>query len=314
MSFKNNISAMWNAHGGTVLLAGGLAGMTAGAVLACVKSVKEVPATLAEESEALAEAKETQDGRKIARQAIVSAVKIARHYIIPATIFSIGGVSVVMAKQHEHKKLIAVAGAYNSLLAAYEQYRKRVIEAEGEEQDRKYIHGETDIEIVEEKEGKNGKKRKTTKIVKAIGSGDSESLYHRHFCRATSSQWIDDPMYNFQYLKVAEQNFNNKLQAQGYVLLSDVYDTLGFELEGHSNAAMVGWILGDGDNYIDFGIYSPNHSLSMRSENNTSMAVASGMQKPEISKPVDDINWADAEYEGSFWLDFNCDGIIIDKI
>ena len=59
------------------------------------------------------------------------------------------------------------------------------------------------------------------------------------------------------FLKQRQQWANEKLQAQGYLFLNDVYESLGLEKTkaGH----VVGWIYDEkhpvGDNYVDFGIY-----------------------------------------------------------
>lgn len=298
----------WRAHGSTVLLTGGIGLMAGSAVLACVRSAKTVPETVAAEAEDMAEARETEDKAVIAKQAIVSVAKIARHYTVPVAIFSVGAACTVMAKQLEHRKAVVVGAAYNSLLAAFNEYRAKVVEHEGEEADRRYLHGEREVEVIEEKTGKDGKKRERKKTVTAIGSGDSNTLYHRFWGRSTSTQWVNDPVYNLSFLKAQEAIANNNLHARGYVLLSEVYQQLGFELEGHSNAAMVGWILGGGDDYVDFGIYSPAHDHVEDSVNKNSLAVAAGIEEPDRS------NFSNAEFEGSFYLDFNCDGIIIDRI
>ena len=44
---------------------------------------------------------------------------------------------------------------------------------------------------------------------------------------------------------------NDKLNVQGYVFLGDVYEILGFDRDAASQC--VGWVLGNGDNYISFG-------------------------------------------------------------
>ena len=70
--------------------------------------------------------------------------------------------------------------------------------------------------------------------------------------------WTKDPEYNLMFLKQQECFANDKLRAQGYLLLNDVYDMLGIP---RSKVGMVvGWIYDKenhiGDNRVDFGLYS----------------------------------------------------------
>ena len=60
----------------------------------------------------------------------------------------------------------------------------------------------------------------------------------------------------YLFLKVREQYFNDLLRLQGYVLLNDVYGSLGLSrVQEYDN---VGWLYNEenpvGDNFIDFGI------------------------------------------------------------
>ena len=81
-----------------------------------------------------------------------------------------------------------------------------------------------------------------------------------------------------------QQNYaNHLLQSRGHVFLNDVYDSLG--LERSKAGAIVGWVRnGEGDGYIDFGIFEVQNSRFIN------------------------------QLERSIWLDFNVDGVVFDKI
>ena len=87
------------------------------------------------------------------------------------------------------------------------------------------------------------------------------------------------------YLKAQQNSFNDLLRARGHVFLNEVYDGLG--LERSQAGAVVGWVLGDGDNYVDFGIFDGD--------------------KPRARDFVNGL-------EASILLDFNVDGVIYDLI
>lgn len=103
----------------------------------------------------------------------------------------------------------------------------------------------------------------------------------------TSSEWSTDPEYNKMTLRRIQQICNDLLHARGHLFLNDVYHELG--LPDTRFGQMVGWIDGgDGDGYVDFGIYD----------------IAAVNNRKEF------ING----YEPSIILDFNVDGVIWDKI
>ena len=71
-----------------------------------------------------------------------------------------------------------------------------------------------------------------------------------------------DPMWNFTFLRMKEQYFNDSLRSKGYVLLNEVYEALGFKkVDEFEN---IGWIYREkyrekdpiGDNFIDFGLHN----------------------------------------------------------
>lgn len=111
------------------------------------------------------------------------------------------------------------------------------------------------------------------------------SMYARIFDQ-TSPYWERDAEYNKMFLMKTQTYCNDLLKAKKCLLLNDVYDQLGF---GRTKAgAVVGWVYDEknpiGDNYIDFGIFDKRNS--------------------------DFINGS----EYSAILDFNVDGIILDRL
>ena len=83
------------------------------------------------------------------------------------------------------------------------------------------------------------------------------SPYARFF-NSSCPNWIKDPEYNKVYLQQIEKFANDKLKAQGYLFLNDVYEMLG--LAKSKAGQIVGWVYKEnnptGDNYVDFDIFS----------------------------------------------------------
>jgi hypothetical protein len=90
-----------------------------------------------------------------------------------------------------------------------------------------------------------------------------------------------------QFFINCQQNYaNERLRARGHIFLNEVYDMLGFERT--KQGAVVGWLLnGEGDGYVDFGVFKNNEDTVSRFLNH---------------------------HERNILLDFNVDGIIYDKI
>lgn len=208
------------------------------------------------------------------------AVNTGRLYL-PAIV--LGGASIAcLTKSHSilAERNLALTAAYTAVDEAFSKYRARVIEKHGVEEDRELRYTMEDVEIVHE----NGKMETVRRIAGPGEDPDGVSGYARWFDEYNKN-WNREPEYNFLFLSNKQNYFNDLLQARGHIFLNEVYEELGL---AHTKAgAVVGWILnGDGDNYIDFGVYDNDANIN------------------------DFVNGRD----GSILLDFNVDGLIYHKI
>lgn len=100
--------------------------------------------------------------------------------------------------------------------------------------------------------------------MKSNNEGKVFSQYDASFncyCRMIdfSSPYLDmSPEYGFHFLKFKQSYFNDLLRSRGYVLLNEVYESLGFEkVDKFEN---VGWLYREKDptrdNFVDFGLYN----------------------------------------------------------
>ena len=187
---------------------------------------------------------------------------------------------------------IALTAAYSGLLAKYNDYRNRVIAKFGEEEDNLIRTGleKADISVLDD-EG-NEVEVKNANVIHDDGSG--HSIYARIFDE-TNSNWSRNPVTNLMFLRSHQEFANQKLRADGYLFLNDVYEALG--MPRTSEGQIVGWVYDpekeieghNGDDYVDFGIYNELYKDSAKR---------------------DFINAA----EPCVWLDFNVDGVIYDLI
>lgn len=297
-----------------LLLGLGITAVGTGTVMACVRSAKRTPQIISDANDLAESVRESNaDDEKAMRRGVAHTYihmgyEMTKVYALPTAIIG-AGVGCIIGSHHIQKsRIVAIGAAYNTLLASFNEYRARVVEKEGETADKKYLYGEHEETIVEQKVSKKGKVTEKEKKIQVLGSGDGESLYHRRFDMTSSSQWTNDPDYNLAFVKGLERIFNNQLQAQGYVFLDEVYQSLGFSLDGYSNAKNVGWLLGEGDNHIDFGLYHPDMDLEERATN-----LAALRDGNDYKRTADSDIFMNG-YDNALWLDFNCDGVIIDRI
>ena len=269
-----------------VLLGVGIVGLVGSTVLACRATLK-VDEVLTESKEKidLATNLEHDDYSEKDRQRDLmlikyqTGIKIVRLYA-PAIV--IGGLSIY-ALTSSHKILsrrnAALTAAYTALEKGFNQYRARVVEKYGEEEDRDLRYGTEKVQITDPE---TGKKKTVTRV-----NPDDPSIYAKFF-DPTSPNWQHDPEYNLFFLKCQQNYANDMLKSRGHVFLNEIYDWCG--IPRTKAGAVVGWILSDDDstdNFINFGVFDG---------------------KEQVAR--DFVNGR----EGAILLDFNVDGLIYDKL
>lgn len=213
-------------------------------------------------------------------------VKMIKLYA-PAVMLSVFSISMLLTSHNMlRKRNVALAAAYTAVDTSFKDYRKRVISKFGDEIDKELKYGLITKKIEEISVDENGKEHKTTKEIKVVNP-NMHSEYARFFDEA-SAYWEKNSDYNHMFVNQQQQYANDKLIAQGYLFLNDVYEMIG--LPKSKAGQSVGWIYGKnnpvGDNYVDFGIYEIDDERKR--------AFVNG-------------------YERNILLDFNVDGPILDS-
>lgn len=204
-------------------------------------------------------------------------LRLARVYA-PAVF--IGGVSIA-ALTGSHviltKRQAAIGAAYAVLDRSFRSYRERVVKELGVDKEREFLYDTDERQVVVSTE--DGPVTKTLKHRKT-----SISPYARIFDEGNRN-WVGNYNYNQMFISCQQKWANDLLHARGHVFLNEVYDMLG--MERSREGAVVGWIRGHGDDYIDFGVFDDDIHAGLLFVNGD---------------------------EPSVILDFNVDGIIWDKI
>lgn len=242
-------------HSPTVLFAAGVVGVVTTAVLASRATLKldevlEDTQAKLELAKSLVHVDYTDEDRKrdmvlIHAKSVMRVGKLYGPAVIVGvlSIAALTGSHVILTRRNG-----ALTAAYVTLDQAFRKYRSRVVDEYGQDKDEEYRFGtiQKDVTTV----GKDGvSKTKTVKVVDPNGY----SMYAKFFDEYNKN-WQKEAEYNMLFLRTQQQYANHMLHARGHVLLNDVYDSLG--IERTKAGCIVGWVLGSGDNFIDFGIFA----------------------------------------------------------
>lgn len=252
-------------HSPEILMVAGVIGTVAGAVMACKETLeledvldecKHEKMELEEQYAMCEEYSEDALKKDQVKLTIKQAAKIVKLYA-PSVIMEVTSIGVIFASNDiMRKRNASMAAAYATLNSMYKRYRQNVIESYGEEVDKDMRFGVKHEKVTEIDEDGN-KVKIDARIVDLDNTALAISDYSRFFQSGCKGFDASSGRYNLLYLKGIQAMFNNKLIADGYVMLNDVYRELGFDTipEGWS----IGWVYDEanpiGDNYIDFGLY-----------------------------------------------------------
>lgn len=293
----NKVNFQLKKHSPEILVAVGVVGVVASAVMACKATTKvseilddtkenlsKIHDCMADES--LAERYTKEDSQKdLAIVYVQTGVKLVKLYA-PAVALGVLSLGSILASNNILKKRnVALAAAYATVDKSFKEYRNRVVDKFGEQVDRELKYNIKAKQIEEVVTDENGKQKKVKKTIDVV----DRNIYseYAHFFDHTCGAYVrDDDGYNEFFLR-SEQNFaNDLLVARGHVFLNDIYDRLG--IDRTTMGQIVGWVYNPknpvGDNAVDFGIQ-------------------------EIY-----VDTEDGGYESKILLDFNVDGNVIDLI
>jgi hypothetical protein len=249
----------------TLFFVGGTVGVVGAAVMACratlkldetVEGVKQDLMGVKQAHVALAEARETNNlpanveeadkalNKDLAFVYLRGAGSIAKLYG-PAVV--VGSISIgALTGSHValSRRNTALTAAYGVLAKGLAEYRDRVADKIGDEQE---VQVYRNVHI-EEREDEDGKVIKAT-VADAEAGDLYRVLFDEHNRRFKKSAEL-----NRNFIQIQQNYANHLLSARGHVFLNEVLDNLGFEPTPAGQ--VVGWLLGgEGDDHIDFGLF-----------------------------------------------------------
>lgn len=260
-------------HSPEILVVGGIVGVITSAVMACKASTK-VNTVLAEHKSHLNDIRLAAENQYEVEEGVVYTPKMAKkdtaivygHAALdlvklygPSIALGTGSiVAILMSHKIIKGRYLASAASYMALDESFKGYRQRLVERFGEELDNELVYGVKSKEIEETVVNEDGTETTVKKTVDVVG--DNPTLYSpfARFYDDGCTGWCKDPQGNLTFLKIQEAQANDKLKAQGYLFLNDVYDMLG--IPRIKEGFQAGWIYDEknpvGDNYVDFGIFN----------------------------------------------------------
>ena len=283
-----------------IMVVAGVVGVVTSTVMACKattkvndiledtrKQVDDVHNVL--DSDVVSEDEYTNDDAKkdLAIIYTQTGVKLIKLYAPSVIVGALSITGILASHKILKKRNVALTAAYATIDRSFKEYRGRVVERFGKELDRELRYNIKAQEIEEKTVDKDGNETVEKKTISVVDP-NMYSDYARIFDNG-SMGWTKDPEYNLMFLKLQQNQANDRLRAQGYLFLNDVYDMLG--IPRTKAGQIVGWIYDEdnpvGDNFVDFGIYDIYNE-----------------------KACDFVNGR----ERSIVLDFNVDGNILDMI
>ena len=283
-----------------ILVGLGIIGGVTATVLACKATIKAQD-ILAEaksnidavhEASDLAEAKKadyTDEDRKrdLTTAYIQAGLGLAKIYALPVALGVASIASIVVSHGVMRNRVATLVTAYGTLDTAFRNYRKHIQETFGVDKELEAFHD------VKKEKGENkdieGVSLATPKHDDTV-KVDGYSVYARCFDEYNPN-WKDNNEYNLDFLRGTQRYLQACLERDGYLFLNDVYRELGFEATRAGQ--LVGWIYNpegnpSGDNCVSFGLYNPEHGSALGDFINGNSNVV--------------------------FLDFNVDGVILDRI
>lgn len=261
---SNKVAFQLRKHSPDILVTAGVVGVVASAIMACVATLKLKP-VIEEHKETLSDIRsidtneyysEQAKNKDIARSYLKTGWKLTKLYGPSVALGTASIVSILGSHKILTDRNVATAAAYAALNGALRGYRDRVAKSIGEEAEKKIWFEDMETQSVEpckeDVDSSGGKKKKF--------SGKKRKNIHPYsrIFDAGNDGWDPNPEMTLYYLKAAETQCQNLLEARGHLFLNEVYDLLGFNrtVEGQR----IGWLYAPNEtkdyfSHVDFGIY-----------------------------------------------------------
>lgn len=295
-------------HSPEILVVTGIVGAVASTVLAC-KATRKADKLIDNAKNDVArfnELVETNDNyteedlkEDVKITYVQTGLQVAKVYAPAAIVGVLSIASILTSHKIIRGRNMALTAAFGALAQEFKDYRGNVVERFGKEVDQALKFGIKEKEVEKTVVDENGNKKTVKEVIKVSDPKVSHYSEYARYFDESNPFWHPYAEDSLTFLKQQERLANEKLQRQGYLLLNDVYEGLGFP---KTKAGMVvGWRYDPNgidcvDNYVSFGLDKPG-----------CMAYRTNYDCDTIGEQVVDfVNG----YIQTVLLDFNVDGNI----
>lgn len=257
-------------HSPEILIVAGVVGTVVSGVMACKATTKvnriventkndidEIHTAVEKGVTKSGESYSTEDSKKdLTIVYVQTGVKLAKLYAPSIILGALSITSIITSHDILRKRNVALAAAYTAIDTSFKDYRKRVVERFGDEIDKELRYNIKAKTFEEVEVDKNGKEKKVEKTVNVIDGNLSND--HARYFDSSVTGWENNHDYNMMFLRAKESYANDKLKADGFLYLNDVYYELG--IPKTKAGQIVGWVYKpddpdyQGDNFVDFGV------------------------------------------------------------
>lgn len=312
-------------HAPTIMVVVGTGLVIGGAVKACMSTPKAIDilndcASKLDEIERFIEESNdkeyTQKDAKKDRAVIYrdAGIGLAKTYGVAALAITAGLGLLIGSHGLMLKRNAALTAGYSTLLASFQEYRNRVRQALGEDEEVRVFSGAKTGDGVIYND--DGEVESTVENAVIFDDGSTHSVYSRLFspeALEVPGNWTKSPTKNLEWLRAQQCWANDVLRSRGYLFLNEVYRQLGYKET--SEGCIVGWVY---DPSRDTAIVGPASddtpiiegidSCGLKGDNLVDFGIYSGYK--DNPAKTDFLNGL----EPCVWLDFNVDGVIYNLI
>lgn len=310
MKFKDIIATCTRTvkkHSPEILVASGIVGMVGAAVLACKETLHveniidehkkqidicnealkdEVTIDENDTPQKYDEKMAIEDKTKVYTR---TAVALFKNYIPSVGLGALSIASILYGFKIIKGRHVATIAAYTALQDSFTKYRDYIRENHGEETDANALDGRIFENVIAETEDENGNRTVSEEIKSKVSPAGRTYCY---LFDENSVNWDKRDIYNRTFLHGIESNLNMKLSycADGTVTLAEALEMVGIPKTPQS--LVTGWVRQPGDPRIQEG------------------------GKIKITIIEDDTLRETINNEGrpSYWISFNCDGLLYDVL
>ena len=255
-------------HSPEIMVVAGCVGVVASAVMAC-KATTKASDILEETKERVEDVRTcvetiddyTDEDRKKDLTIIYTqtGLKFVKLYAPAVVLGALSLTGILASNNILRKRNVALAAAYATVDKGFKEYRGRVVERFGKELDRELLYNIRKKEVEEVVVNEDGTQSVVKKTVDVVDPNDIG--YYAKMFDEYCTNWSKNAEDNYLFLKQQMNYANEILNSRGYIFLNEVYEMLGFDktVAGHA----VGWMKnGDGDGFVDFGLYDIHNEAS----------------------------------------------------